>query len=246
MNPVKSGLTAAGKARIVVILAVLAVGVAYLVPSLSSGSGTHSATSSQPVASSSIPSGNQTIGLLSLFGHFSQMQVQESKYDKSDGAQIYFDRHTVAYLVLGKASLNSIQYTKVEFSQAEAGTEVIAWFNEQGGVDRVDILGGSNYTGSTASIHAEIYVATFSLITGVSNNATFFSLLSKTSEDTTNIGSTHLDVATYTLAAPVAPYTSVTVRYATIPGTNTRLAVYLDVYTSDLIETTVQVLSITK
>lgn len=62
----------------------------------------------------------------------------------------------------------------------------------------------------------------------------------------TSLGPTHLDVTTYSLAAPTPPYTSMTVRYATIPGTETRLAVYVDEKTSDLMETVVQVLSLTQ
>lgn len=124
-----------------------------------------------------MPSGNRTLGLLSLFGYFSQMQVQESTYDRSDGAQAYFDHHTVAYLVLGKASLNSTQYTRVEFSQTGVDTDVIAWFTQQGGVDRVDVLGVGNYTGSSGGIYMQVYILTFSLITGLSNNTTLLSLL---------------------------------------------------------------------
>jgi hypothetical protein len=58
---------------------------------------------------------------------------------------------TVSYLVLGKSTLNSTtrisstarivstQYLKVQFSQAGVINNVIAWINQKGGVDRVDI-----------------------------------------------------------------------------------------------------------
>jgi hypothetical protein len=53
-------------------------------------------------------------------------------------------------------------------------------------------------------------------------------------------------VTTYSLTSPVAPYTSITVKFATIPGTNTKIAVYFDEKTTDGLETAYQVMSITK
>ncbi|MDA4117107.1 MAG: hypothetical protein OK455_02055 [Thaumarchaeota archaeon] len=246
MNPAKRGLTTGGKLGIVVILVILVLGGAYFAPSLMTG-GTHSSSSSSRSAgSSSIPlAGNQTLGLLSLFGYFSQMQMQAATYDNSEGNALV-EQHTVSYVVLGKASLNSTQYTKVQFSQTGSSNPIIAWFNSSGGINRVDLIGVGNYTGTSASVYAQLYVSAFSLITGLSSNATIFSILSKTSENTTSIGPTKLDVVSYALAAPTPPYTSITARYATIPGTNTRLAVYLDEKTSDLMESVVQVLSLTK
>lgn len=245
MNPDRSGLSTAGKAGIIVILAILVLGAIYVAPSLTSGGGTTSTSSHSTGSSSTLFTGDQTIELLSLFGYFSQMQIHVASYDHSEGNAL-IEQHTLGYQVLGKGSLNSTQYTRVQFTQEGEGTNLVAWFNPQGGIDRVDVPGVRNYTGATASVYAQIYVATFSIITGVSNNSTLLSLLSKTSQAATTIGSTALDVATYALKAPTPPYTNVTVKYASIPGTNLRFAVYFDENTSDLTETTVQVLSITK
>ena len=246
MKPARSGLGTPAKAGIVVIIVVLVLAAAYLAPSMSSGGGTSSSSTSQSAGqSSSLFTGSQDIGLSDLFGHFSQMQINEATYDHSEGNAL-IDQHTLGYQVLGKASLNNTQYTKVQFTQVGESNTEVAWFNPQGGIDRVDVLGAANYTGTSASVYVQIYVAAFSLITGTSNNSTLFTILSKASEATTSIGPTALDVATYTLAAPTPPYTSVTVKYTTIPGTNLRLAVYFDENTSDLMEATTQVLSITK
>src|ERR1700730_11383995 len=253
MNPTKNALSTAGKAGIVVILVVLVLGGVYFAPSMLKGSGTSTSSSqtsasssSQTSASSSITGGtSQNIGMLSLFGYFSQMQVQETSYDHAEGG-LPSDQHTVSYQVLGKASLNSTQYTKVQFSQAGQANSVVAWFNAQGGVDRADVAGLGNFTGNTAGVYTQLYIAAFTFITGASNNATLFSLLTKRNQTTTSVGPTSLDVVNYHLAAPTPPYTSIAVRYATIPGTNTRLVIFLDENTNDRMETVVQILSLTK
>jgi hypothetical protein len=241
----KKGLTTAGKAGIVVILVILVLGGVYFAPSLLTGSGTKT-TSSQPVGSSSNSGrSSQTISLLTLFGYFSKMQIHEFHIDHNEG-NIPDDQHTISYVVLGKASLNSTTYTKVKFSQIEAKNDIIAWFNPQGGVDRADVLGTQNYTGPTAAFYVQTYTAALSAFTNAANNATLLSFLSKTSENTTSIGPTQLHVVTYMLAAPTPPFTSLTIRIATIPGTNTKLVVYLDENTTDNMETTAQILSLTK
>jgi hypothetical protein len=244
MNPSKSGLSSAGKTGIVVALVLVVLGAAYLAPSMLTGGGTNT-TSSQPAGSSANPgSSTQAIGILSLFGSFSQMQLQNTFNSQANGPQ----QRSVAYLVLGKASLNSTLHTKVEFSTVGAGHNVVVWFNSTGGIDRVDVLGDRNYTGSGAYLlpMAQTYVTAFGAIPTITNNATLLSMLSKTSENTTSIGPTQLDVVTYHLAVPTPPYTSITVKYATIPGTNERLAVYLNETTTDGSETTVQITSLTR
>ena len=248
MNPTKRGLGTSAKAGILVILVVLVLGAIYVAPSMSSGGKTNSTSTSTQSGgqSSAIFTGDQTLSLTSLFGYFSQMQVHEASYDHSEGNAL-IESHTVEYQVLGKATLNSTQYTKVQFSQqGQSGNGVIAWFNPQGGIDRADVLGVRNYTGPTASVYAQIYVSTFAIVTGVSNNGTLFALLGKTTHSTTSIGPTSFDVATYALAGPTPPYTSLTVNYATLPGTNMRFAVYFDANTNDLMEVTLQVMSVTK
>src|SRR5438132_1424285 len=79
-----------------------------------------------------------------------------------------------------------------------------------------------------AYVYASLYVAGFSLIRGLSDNGTILSLLKQTSQNTTSFGPTPLLVTTYSLANQTAPYTSLTVGFATIPGTNTKFAVYYD------------------
>jgi hypothetical protein len=244
MNTSKKGLAAAGKAGIVVVLVALVLGGVYFVPPmLTSGTGSTSSQSTQTSLSSG--AGDQGAGLLALFGYFSQMQMQNSAYDNNEAFPLA-EQHTYSYLVLGKGTINSTQYTKVEFSQAGANSDLVAWFNPRGGVDRVDVLGVRNYTGPTAHIYSQLYISAFSLISGLSNNSTLLSVLTKTSQNTTSFGPTKLDVTTYSLTTPVAAFTSITVKFATIPGTNTRIAVYFDERTTDSFENTYQVISLTK
>jgi hypothetical protein len=241
MNPARSGLTTAAKGGIVAILAILVVGVAYLaLPSLSTGSATHSTSSSVSSA------GSQPLGILSLIGYFSQMQIHVVTYDNSEGVGVIDETHAVAYVVLGKATLNSTQYTKVEFTQTGIGNNVIVWFNPQERIDRVDVLGVKNYTGAGAAVYAAIPMAAMAFVTTFSNNATLFSLLSKTTDSTMTIGATQMVVTTYTMATPVSGLTKFTIKFGTIPGTNIKIAVYLDEETSDLMESVVEVTSLTK
>ncbi len=197
------------------------------------------------MSKSTTGAGGQNIGLLTLFNCFSQMQMQDTlnTMAQPDGS---IQRQTVSYVVLGKAQFNLTQHTKVEFSQAGVGNSVVAWFNPSGVVDRLDVLGGSNYTGPGAAILAQTYTTAFGLLTTISNNATLLSMLSKSSESTMTIGPTQLDATTYQLPVPTPPYKTITVKYVTIPGTYQRLAVYLDEKTTNGAETTVEVLSITK
>src|SRR5712692_7263499 len=119
MNPGKNGLAAAGKAGIVVVLVVLVLGGVYFAPSMLAGGGTHSTSSQSAQTSLSTGAGDQGVSLLSLFGYFSQMQIQNSAYDNNEAFPLA-EQHSYSYLVLGKGTINSTQYTKVEFSQAGA------------------------------------------------------------------------------------------------------------------------------
>jgi len=242
MNYLERGLSTGGKAGVVIILVVLVLGVGYLASPMLTGGGSRSTSSSTTAGSSAI---DQSGGPLRLFGSFSQMQIVETIYDNGEGHALD-EQHTVSYQVLGKASLNSTQYTKVKFTQSESPSGIIAWFNPQGGIDRVDVLGVRNYTGAGASIYAQLYVGVISGTAALSSNTTLFSKLTKTTETTTSIGSTQLNVATYTLAKPIPPYDALTLKLATIPGTSTTFSVYFDVVTSDQLETVFQVLSLTK
>jgi hypothetical protein len=242
MNPTTRGLSTAAKTGVVVVLIVIVLGGAYLAPSLSKGTST---TALSCGSGSNAGGGNQTLTLLSLFGCFSQMQLQITI---SDQAGAIPQQEIMSYRVLGQASFNSTQHTKVDFSQTGAANhEVVAWFNPGGVVDRLDILGGGrNYTGPGAAIFAQTYTTAFSIVTDTSNNATLLSLLSKTTENTTSIGGTQLNAATYHLAVPSPPFKTITAEYATIPGTHQRLAVYLDEKMTDGTRKTFQVLSLTK
>ena len=246
MNPSKSGLSSAAKTGIVVVVVVLVLGGAYLAPSLSKGSAAQS--SSHTLAScSSASGGNQTVGLPLLFACFSQMQVLETSNTSPIGGGV--SRQNVAYTVLGTASFNSSQHTKVKFSSVGSGStnDVIAWFNSAGVIDRLDVIqAGKNYTGPGAPFFALTYTGVFGLIPQLSNNATLLSMLSKTSQNTTSIGSTQLDVTTYHLVVPTSQIKSVTLKLATIPGTNQSFAVYLDEKAPDGSENTFQVMSVTK
>jgi hypothetical protein len=187
--------------------------------------------------------------LFSLLGHFSQMQLQESVLSyPMGGDQLALQQVTFSYLVQGKATLNSIQYTKVLFSQAGLPHDVTAWFNPQGGIDRVNVSGQSPYTGNgTKNLPVlQVYLTGFRVLTALATNTTLISMLSKTSENTTTIGPTQLTVTTYSLAVPTRPYTSITAKFAAIPGTNERLLVYFDAKMTGGSETTIEVQSLTK
>src|SRR5712664_32557 len=172
MNPAKKGLATTGKVGIVAVLVLLVLGGAYLaLPSLLTGGATNSTSSQSTGSSSSSGAANLGAALLSLFGAYSQMQMTAASYDNAEAVPL-IEQHSYSYLVLGKGTLNSTQYTKVQFSQQGSSNNVVAWFNPKGGVDRVDVLGVRNYTGGPAYIYASLYVSAFSLIMGLSNNAT--------------------------------------------------------------------------
>jgi len=245
MNPEREGLSAAGKTGVVVVLIVIVLGAAYAGPSMLAHSGTQS-TSSQSAGSSS---NDPAAALFSLFGHFSQMQLQESVLSNPMGGdQSTLQQVSFSYVVLGKETLNSIQYTKVLFSQAGLPHDVTAWFNAQGGIDRADVSGQSPYTGNgTKNLPAvQVYLTGFRVLTALAANTTLISMLSKTSDNMTTIGKMQLTVTTYSLAVPTRPYTSITAKFAAIPGTNERLLVYFDAKMTGGSETTIEVQSLTK
>jgi len=256
MNPHREGLSSAGKAGVVVVLIVVVLGAAYAGPSMLAGSGTR-LTSSQSTGSSSGSASGPTApdpaaALLPLFGYYSQMQVLQSALGAPQGGiSPGVNQVTFSYLVLGKATLNSTQYTRVQFSQSGQAHNVIAWFSPSGRIDRVDVLPGTNYTRSGAGNPGnlpvmQVYVNAFSAITSLATNSTLLSMLSKTTENMTSIGQSQLDVTTYQLAVPTQPYKSLTAKYGLVPGTNAKLLVYFDVKMTDGSETTIQILSLTK
>jgi hypothetical protein len=246
MKPNREGLSAAALTGVVVVLIVVVLGAAYVGPSMLAGSSVTHSTTSQSAGSTS---NNPDAALLPLFGHFSQMQLQESVLNNPMGGdQTALQQVTFSYLVLGKGTINSTQYTKVLFSQAGLPHNVLAWFNPQGGIDRVDVSGQTNYTGSGAKNlpTLQVYLTGFRVLAALATNTTLISMLSKTSENITTIGPSQLTVTTYSLAVPTRPYTSITAKFAAIPGTNERLLVYFDAKMTGGSETTVEVLSLTK
>jgi hypothetical protein len=241
MDPSRKGISSGTKTAAVIAVIFVVLASVYFIPSLSTGAASTSGSSQ----TRGTGAGSQGLGLLQLFGYFSQMDMQVTVIN-SPQANGAMSRQSVSYLVLGKGTWNATQYTRVEFSTPGIGNEIVAWFNAKEGIDRVDVLGQRNYTGSGAYFVASNYVTAVTLIPAITNNATLLSMLSKTSQNSTSIGPTQVDLATYSLAVPSDPYKLLTVRYATVTGTSERIAVYLHEKTSDGTDTTIQVLSITK
>jgi len=238
MNPSKKGLSTAGKAVAVVILIVIVLGAAYVYPSLSKGG-----TQSTPSGSGATP----ITGLPSLFADFPRMQMSFDTYDAVNDLVL---NQSLSYTVLGTGTLNSTQYTKVEFATAGVPSDVVGWFNSTGGIGRLDVIAGTNHTylgnGLQNFPFIQTYINDFGYLMSLANNATLISLLSKSSESTTSIGPTQLDVTTYLLESRFAPYSSMTLRIATIPGTNVQLAVYVNAKETDKSTILLQVTSLTR
>lgn len=238
MNPSRRGLGTGAKAGAVVILIVIVLGAVYLYPSLTKGGGTQSPSGS---SSGAVP----ITGLPSLFADFHRMQMSFNTYDAMND---YTRNQSLSYTVLGTGKLNSTQYTRVEFSTAGIVNDVVGWFNSTGGIARVDVLGERNYTGNGVGNlpFIQTYVNDFGYLVSLANNATLISLLSKTSEATTSIGPTQMDVTTYLLESRFAPYTKMTLQIATLPGTNAQLAVYVSAKETDQSTILLQVTSLTR
>ncbi len=239
MNPSKNGLSSSAKTGIVVVVVVLVLGAAYLVPSLSKGGGAQATT-----AQTEGPNAPAPFSTLSLFGYFPQMSLT---VDANDVPNAVTQNSSYSYSVQGKTTLNSTQYLTVEFSTSGAinANSVIAFFNSTGGIPRVDVVGVRNYTGPGAYVLAQAYTTAYGLIPAITNNATILSILSKTSSTTMSLGPTKMNVTTYSLGLPTDGFTKLTVKYATIPGTDIQMAVYLSEEESDGSTTLIQVTSLT-
>jgi hypothetical protein len=224
----KRGMTTTRKIAIAIpLLLIIALG-AYVALGSSRpgvvGNGPQSSSSSSSTGAVSSNGGaRQPNSILDLFGNFSQMGVTSSFADTEAESQ---GTSHVSYAVLGQTVANSTNYYRVEFKNLDLNTSEIAWFNQQGLVDRVDVLGDKNYSGPTASLYAQAFVAAFSFIPSLSYNTTLLSGLQKTAEGVQNIGSARMDVVTYSLAAPTSTYSNYTVKIATVQGANVKLAVY--------------------
>jgi hypothetical protein len=188
----------------------------------------------------------QPNSILDLFGNFSKMVVSKHFVDMADG-EINAEGGTHAsYAVLGRTVVNSTNYYKVEFTDLDGNRSIIAWFDQKGTINRVDVLGDRNYTGSTALMHAQIFTSTFSFLPSVSYNATLLSGLQRTGESAQGIGPTQMDVTTYNLAAKTAAFSNLTVKIGTVPGTSTKLAVFLYQESPDSSSSLFQVTSLTR
>jgi len=237
LNPSKRGLGAAGKTGAVVVLIIVVLGAIYLIPKYSAAS--------QSQASSSNSGVQRITGLPSLFADFPRMQVL---LDVNDPVNGILQDQSYSYTVLGKGTLNSTEYTRVEFTTVGVGNDVVAWYNSTGVINEVDVVGVRNYTGSGAHNlpFVTIYSGAFVGLVSMANNATLLSLLSKTSEGLTSIGPTQMDVTTYVLSGHSPPYSSLTLRLATIPGTDATLASYVDEKATDGATSILQITSLTR
>jgi len=254
MNPSKKGLSSAGKTGVVVLLIVIVLAAAYLVPSLSKGGGSQSGSSNSPAV--------RITGMFPLVVDFPKMQVTFDAYDAPNGV---LTNESYAYAVLGTATqdttttttqadgklvttTNSTEYTRVEFTTIGVGHGVIVWYNSSGGIGDEEVLGERNYTGNGVyNLPFMVpYTSSFGGLVSITNNSTLLSLLTKTSEATTSIGPTQMDVTTYVLEARSPPYSSLTVKIATIPGTNVQFVVYVNEKVSDGSTSLLQVTSLTR
>jgi hypothetical protein len=232
-----------GIALLVALGAYIAIGPGRLsiVPNESGSTSYHSSTATAPLNGVGQPN-----NILGLFGNFSKMVVSIHFVVMADG-EINSEGGTHAsYAVLGRTVVNSTNYYKVEFTDLDANKSIIAWFDQQGTINRVDVLGDRNYTGSTASMHAQIFTSTFSFLPSVSYNATLLSGLQRTGESAQGIGPTQMDVTTYNLAAKTAAFSNLTVKIGTVPGTSTKLAVFLYQESPDSSSSLFQVTSVTR
>lgn len=237
MNPSKRGIGAAGKAGAVVVLIIVLLGAIYVIPKFS--------VSSQSQASSANSSVKQITGMPALFYGFTRMEVSVYASDTTDGV---LQNQSYSYAVLGRGTLNSTEYTRVEYTTVGAGNSVVVWYNSTGGIGEVDVVGVRNYTGNGAGNlpFITIYGNAFGTLASITSNSTLLSLLSKTSEGLTSIGPTQMYVTTYVLSGRSYPYSSLTLKIVTIPGTNAKLATYLDEKTADGSISILQVTSLTR
>jgi hypothetical protein len=237
MNTSKRGVGTAAKAAAVVLLIVIGLATIYLLPKLmapSQSQGASSNSAAQPVT-----------GMPPLFSDFTKMSLAVDVNDPVDGI---VQNQSYTYAVLGKGTLNSTVYTRVEFTTVGEENNVVIWYGPTGGIGEVDVVGVRNYTGNgTVNLpFITTYTQSFGALVSINNNSTLLSLLTKTSEVTTSVGPTKMDVTTYLLPGRSYPYSSLTLKLATIPGTTVELPTYLDEKTSDGTTTILQVTSLTR
>jgi hypothetical protein len=219
----RRGLSQVGEIGVVALVIIVLVAAYFFVPSLTKGSGPTTTTSiggPNPIA-------NQGQGIYPLVTTFQDLTLVEDINDAGSG---YIQNSTYAYTVLGKGTLNSTQYTRVEFSTYGQTHFTVGWYNSTGGLGRLDVIGLRNYTGSGLPDlpYIQTYVNAFYVLISVTNNATLNAELTKTSQTATTIGSTKIDLATYTLEERTPLMSKATEEVASIPGTNIVMMVYLN------------------
>ncbi len=220
----KRGIATTGKITIAVgLVLIIAAGVyAALGPNLLgvAPKGTQTTTPSNGGS-------GQPKSILDLFNTFSRMTFATGFADFEDGEIQNQGSLHISYVVLGRAVVNSTNYYKVQFTNSDARTSAIAWINPRGLVDRVDVLGDKNYSGSAAQVYAQAFLGALSPVPSLGYNITLLSGLQKIAEGSQGIGPTQVDVVTYGLRAPTSTYTNYTVKIATVPGVSFKLAVYV-------------------
>jgi hypothetical protein len=222
MDTSRRGLSQAGEIGVIVLVAVVLVAAYVFVPPL--------VKSSAPQTTTSIggpnPIADQSQGIYPLVTTFKDLTLV---VDINDVAAQYTQNSTYSFTVLGKGTLNSTQYTKVDFSTLGQTHDTVAWYNSTGGLGQLDVIGLRNYSGNGLPQlpYIQTYANAFYGLISITDNATLNALLTKTSQAATTIGHTKAEVTTYTLEEKTPSISKVTEKVASIPGTNIVMMVYL-------------------
>jgi hypothetical protein len=212
---------------VIILIIVVLVAAYFFVPALTKGgvSQTTSIGGPNPIA-------DTTQGIYPLVTNFKDLTLV---VDVNDASADYVQNSTYSFSVLGTGNLNSTKYTKVDFSTQGQTHDTVAWYNSTGGLGQLDVIGLRNYTGNGLPQlpYIQTYANAFYGIISVTNNATLNALLTKTTQTGTSIGSTKINLATYTLEQRTSSISKVTEKVASIPGTNIVMMVYLNEKLSD-------------
>jgi len=224
----RRALSQVAEIGVIALVFVVLVAAYFFVPALTKGGGSQTTTSlggPNPIA-------DTTQGIYPLVTNFKDLTLVVDVNDASAG---YVQNSTYSFSVLGTGTLNSTKYTKVDFSTQGQTHDTIAWYNSTGGLGQLDVIGLRNYTGNGLPQlpYIQTYANAFYGLISVTNNATLNALLTKTTQTATSIGSTKINLATYTLEQRTSSISKVTEKVASIPGTNIVMMVYLNEKLSD-------------
>lgn len=211
-----------GEIGVIALIFVVLVAAYFFVPSLTKGSAPQTTTS----IGAPNPIADVSQGIYPLVTTFKDLTLV---VDVNDVAAGYVQNSTYSFSVLGKGTLDSKPYTKVDFSTQGETHDTIAWYNSTGGLGDLNVTGLRNYNGSGLAQlpYIQTYSNAFYSLISVTNNATLNALLTKTSQTATSMGPTKINLATYTLEERTSVISKVTERVASIPGTNIVMMVYL-------------------